>query len=124
MEKGYPLLIVFYLDREMMMNPEIMVPFAESVNKALHLREANAMAFFIPTDGVERVECINPIQVEATDMEKINKIVEDISKQFDVGQGADDGKDLPENIIEINLEGDDEEKPCECGRDKNGECLC
>lgn len=98
----YPLILVFYLDREMMMNPDIIQPFANSVNDALAQREANAMAFFIPTDGEERIEAINPVQVAEADMERINKIVEDLTKNFDVGQGADEGKDSPESEIETD----------------------
>ena len=75
MEKGYHLLIVFYLDREMMMNPDIVKPFADSVNDALAQRKANAMAFFMPTDGEERIECVNPVQVAEADMKEINKII-------------------------------------------------
>lgn len=101
MKEGYPLLIVFYLDKEMMMNPDIIKPFADSVNDALTQRKANAMAFFLPTDSEERVECINPIQVEETEMEKINKIIEDIKTNFDVGNGADDGKNDPEAEVEV-----------------------
>lgn len=104
MEKGYPLMLVFYLDREMMMNPDIIQPFANSVNDALSQREANAMAFFIPTDGEERIECINPVQVAEADMERINKIVEDLTKNFDVGQGADEGKGDETNEVEIDEE--------------------
>ena len=106
MKEGYPLLIVFYLDREMMKNGEIIAPFAESVNDALTQRKANAMAFFLPTDGEERVECINPIQVEETEMEKINKIIEDIKNNFDIGEGADEGKENPDNLIDIHDEGE------------------
>lgn len=104
MEKGYPLLIVFYLDREMMMNPDIVKPFADSVNDALAQRKANAMAFFMPTDGEERIECINPVQVAEADMKEINKIVEDLTKNFDVGQGADDGKTDEVNEVEVKKE--------------------
>ena len=102
MEKKHPLLIVFYLDREMMMNPDIVKPFADSVNDALAQRKANAMAFFMPTDGEERIECINPVQVAETEMENINKIIEDLTKNFDVGQGADDGKTDEVNEVEVN----------------------
>jgi hypothetical protein len=91
---NYPMLLVFYLDREMMMNPDIIQPFAESVNSALQHRNANAIAFFLPTDGPEKVECLNPIQIEATNMENINKMVEDIKKNFDIGQGADEDINL------------------------------
>jgi len=100
--EGQPLLIVFYLDREMMSNPDIIQPFAESVNQAITQREANAMAFFIPTDGEERIECINPIQVEETEMERINGIIGDIVKNFDIGQGADKGKNNPDSEIDID----------------------
>jgi len=102
MEKQYPLMIVFYLDREMMMNPDIIQPFAEQVNNALDQRGANAMAFFIPTDGEERIECINPVQVEETEMGRINGIVQDLVKNFDVGQGADDGKNSPDAEVDVN----------------------
>lgn len=101
MEKGYPLILVFYLDRDMMNNGEIITPFAEQVNRAIAAREANAMAFFIPTDGEERIECINPKQVSEADMGNINKIVEDLVKNFDIGQGADEGKNDQENEVDI-----------------------
>ena len=102
MKEGYPLLIVFYLDREMMKNGTIIQPLVESVNHALTQKESNALAFFLPTDGPERVECINPLQVEPADMEKINQVIEDIKNNFDIGNGADDGKDNPENEIDVD----------------------
>lgn len=81
--------LVFYLDREMMMNSELIDTFAESVNEALSQRKANAMAFFIPTDGPERIDCLNPVQVGEADMEKINKLVSDLQDNFDVGKTID-----------------------------------
>lgn len=95
-----PLFLVFYLDREMM-GSEMMQGFADHVDKVLVQKDANAMAFFVPTDGEERIECINPVQVEPADMEKINKMMEDIAKNFDIGQGADDGKNDPEAEVEV-----------------------
>lgn len=79
------------MDRELIASP-VMGQIAASINDAIAEREANAMAFFVPTDGIERIECINPMQVAPADMERINKIVEDLTKNFDIGQGADDGK--------------------------------
>ena len=103
--KSYPLILVFYLDRTLMANKEIMVPFVEHVNTTIALREANAMAFFLPTDGEERVECINPIQIEPAKMDKIMKMVDQIAANFlDIGQGADDGKDNPNNEIKTDTE--------------------
>ena len=100
--KSYPLMLVFYLDRELMANREIMAPFAEHINDTITQREANAMAFFLPTDGEERIECINPIQIEPAKMDKIMKMVDQIAESFlDIGQGADKGKNNPDNEIEI-----------------------
>lgn len=88
--KKYPLIVVFYIDRDMMVNQTIIQPFVESVNMLIEQKDANMMAFFLPTDGEERVECINPIQVEASEMERINNIVNDLVKNF----GMDNKTDL------------------------------
>lgn len=89
---NYPLILVFYLDREMMSTNEIIIPFTEQVNFMIKNTGANAMAFFLPTDGEERLECINPIQLAEADMSRVNSIVESLVKSFDIGQGADEGK--------------------------------
>jgi hypothetical protein len=91
-EQAYPLILVFYLDRDMMGNHDIIVPFTEQVNNMITATNTKAMAFFLPTDGEERLECINPIQLAEADMSRVNSIVEDLVKGFDIGQGADDGK--------------------------------
>lgn len=88
--KQHPLVLVFYLDREMMKNHEILKAFAESINHMINYKDMNAIALFIPTDGEERVECINPVVVPKLEMEKVTKIIEDISKQFSVGNKLDD----------------------------------
>ena len=100
MKEGYPLILVFYMDRELMQS-QVMPSIATSINDAIALREANAMAFFVPTDGKERIECINPIALKKTDMKKINKIVKDLVKNFDMGQGADEGKNDSANEVDI-----------------------
>jgi len=102
-EKGYPLMLVFYMDRELLAS-EVMGQIAMSINDAIAEREANAMAFFVPTDGEERIECINPVQVAEAEMKKINSIVKDLTKNFDIGQGADKGKDNEVNDIIIEDE--------------------
>jgi hypothetical protein len=114
MDKQYPLIIVFYLDAELMANPQIIKPFADSVNDALGKRQANAMAFFIPTKGEERVECINPIMMKEADMAEINKMVEDIKASFSVGVDLD----IPDEEITLDA------KPCECGQNPDGTCKC
>ena len=89
-EKEYPLILVFYLDRALMTEKKIIQGYVDSVNDAIADREANAMAFFIPTDDKERVECINPIIATEEEKGKILKLIDDIEKSFDIGQGADD----------------------------------
>ena len=106
MSKNYQTtFLAFYLERGMMTNPDVIQPFVDSVNDGIAQRDANTIAFFIPTDREPRIKCINPLQVAEADMEKINKIVEDLTKNFDIGQGADEGKDSPET--EIELDGND-----------------
>lgn len=114
MENNHPLILVFYLDAEMMRNQQIIQPFAESVNQMIHEKNANIMAFFLPTTGEERVECINPVMLSEPDMEKVQQMIKDIQEQFSVG-------------VDMNIEGEEigiENKPCECGVNANGECNC
>jgi hypothetical protein len=73
----------------LMSMPEIMGPFSESINQAIAEKKANIMAFFIPTDDKERVECINPILTSEAEKHKINNLISDIEKSFDINQGAD-----------------------------------
>jgi len=90
----HPLILVFYLNRDMMMNRDIITAFADSVNNAIAQREANCMAFFLPTDGEEKIEVLNPVLMQESDIERVNKIVDDLTKSFDIGQGADENMEL------------------------------
>ena len=130
MKESYPLIIVFYLDAEMMQVKEIIQPFADSVNTMLAHKNANAMAFFIPTKGPERVECINPSIVAEADMAKINEMVEDIKKSFAINEDINvDDEDIDmtdEEIVEEIAKIADilNEKPCDCGNNSDGKCKC
>ena len=93
--KQHPLVIVFYLDREMMQQKEILQPFASSINHMINQKKLNAIAFFLPTDGEERVECINPVVVPKVEMDKIQTIIEDIKTQFSVNTKFEN---IPEEI--------------------------
>ncbi len=130
MKESYPLIIVFYLDAEMMKVKEIIQPFADSVNTMLAHKNANAMAFFIPTKGEERVECINPSIVAEADMAKINAMVEDIKKSFAIGEEInveDEDIDMTDEEIVEEIAKIAEilnEKPCDCGNNPDGKCKC
>jgi len=81
-----PLVLVFYIKRDVMTQQSIIQPFVDSVNDLLERKNANIIAFFLPTDGDERIESLNPVQLKETEMEKINKLIEDLSNQFDMNQ--------------------------------------
>jgi hypothetical protein len=79
-------------------------------------KNANALAFFLPTKGEERIECINPLVVAEADMEKINKMVEEIKESFAVGLDID--------VADEDIEIGEEVKPCDCGENPDGKCNC
>jgi hypothetical protein len=91
--KDHPLILVCYMDREVMNNRELMAKISENMNSVIAERGANMMAFFVPTDDKERIECINPIHTTENQNDEINKMIGDIKKSFDIGQGADDNLD-------------------------------
>ena len=84
-EKQHPLVLVFYLDSEMMQNKELVAPFAESINQMILTKELNMLALFLPTDTEERVECINPVIATEEQMKNITKLIKDIEKNFSIG---------------------------------------
>jgi hypothetical protein len=89
----------------MMKQKEILQPFASSINQMIIQKKLNAIAFFLPTDGEERVECINPVIVPKDEMEKIEKILTDIKTQFAVNETFEN---IPDEDIEIELNNEDE----------------
>lgn len=95
---GYPIIMVFYINREMFMNPEIMQPYVQGVKSMFDDKGDNIRAFFLPTDGKEKIECINPRFLDdKAEYDKITNIMEEISNRFDIGKGADDNlENLPE----------------------------
>ncbi len=102
MKKEHPLILVFYLDREVMTNKEIIIPFTESVDNLIKKKDLNILVFFMPTDGDEKIECLNPKLLSESQMTNVDKIIQDLSKNFDVGLGADEGKNNPNNEIIID----------------------
>jgi hypothetical protein len=92
-DSQHPLILVFYLSREMMQNKDIIIPFSESINHTLAIKNANAIALFIPTDDVERVECLNPVVMDKKTNEEVQTIIGDIKKSFDIGQEVDEATD-------------------------------
>jgi len=90
--KANPLILVAYMDRELCSNKQIMGILNTNMNNLIAEKGANIISLVIPTDGEERMECINPILLEKSDMDRVNKLIGDIQRHFDIGQGADEGK--------------------------------
>lgn len=88
MENKEQMILVFYLEASLMAEPKIIQPFVQQVNKTLEGK--NMIAFFLrcAEGDKERIECLNPKLIEPLEMDKINKIVEDIQRQFDINQAA------------------------------------
>ena len=109
-----PLILAFYIDREMLMDMRLINPFIESVNHMIEEKKANIMAFFLPCDdGNERIEALNPVGLKEPDMDRINKLIKDIETNFSIGAKMD----VPNEEIELN------NKECVCGN-SNGNCQC
>lgn len=80
----HPLILVFYIDREMIMNKELMGSFVNSVDMAIKQKNDNIRAFFMPTDTEERLECINPTIATEEQNQKIDKLIKELENEFDV----------------------------------------
>jgi len=88
--KTTPTVLVFYLDRELMADADVFLPYTEFINQIIAEKSDNMIAFFIPTDDNERIECINPVMHTYEDMDKLEKIIEDIKKNFQLGEDVAD----------------------------------
>jgi hypothetical protein len=81
-----PLILVFYLQRDLFGNREMISTYGESVRKYLEDKGDDVRLFFLPTDEKEEIKCINPIYIDDNDeIEKLNELIEDISNKFQVG---------------------------------------
>jgi hypothetical protein len=60
--------------------------YGETVREYLENRGDDVRLFFLPTDGQERIECINPVYIDdETEYEKLNDMIEDLSNKFQIG---------------------------------------
>jgi hypothetical protein len=108
-EQGNPLILVFYVDKLMFMPGQqgqkpMINHVSQSVDMVIKQKEMNAVAFFLPTSTYERIECINPAIVPQDFMDKINRMVKDIEKQFGIGGQLEED---PTDETETQDEADD-----------------
>jgi len=86
---NHPIVLAFYLNREMLVNTELTSEYVKSVNDLIATKEYNVMAFFMPTDGEDRLECLNPIVMTDELKAEVYPIIEDIKKSFDIEEKMD-----------------------------------
>ena len=100
LDSDYPIVLVFYINRAMYAAPEIIRPYVEGIKSMFDDKGDNIIAFFLPTDDSERIECINPRFLDnEAEYKKITDFMEELQAKFDIGQGADDNlEDLPEDV--------------------------
>jgi hypothetical protein len=81
-----PLILVFYLERSLFSNTDMIRTYGENVKSYLESRGDDVRIFFMPTEGKEEIKCINPVYIdEVSDIEKLNDLVSDLENKFQVG---------------------------------------
>lgn len=89
-EEKEPLILVFYIYRDVLANKEIRENYFESVKKHFEDIKVKATFFFLPTDTEERIECINPRFIEdQNEIKKLKDILEEVQKRFDIQNQGD-----------------------------------
>ena len=86
------MILVFYFDREVMNNMEIMDVIIKGINQSID--KDNVRAFIMPTDEAERVECINPVLATKEEKGKIKTLISKLESEFDMQ------KELPEESMD------------------------
>ena len=83
-----PLFLVFYLNRDLFNNKELVAAYGENVKKYLDEKGDNVRLFFIPTEKDEKIVCINPLYIEdENEYEKIDSLIAELSNQLSVSGG-------------------------------------
>jgi len=86
LKKDEPLILVFYLDRGLWQDRQMVATYGENVKKYFDSTGDDVRLFFLPTDNEERIECINPVYItEQKEMEKLNKLTDSLEEMFQVG---------------------------------------
>ena len=81
-----PLILVFYLDAGVFAEQEMVKAYSENVKNYFDENGDNVRLFFMPTEGEERIECINPTYLtDKTEIDKLNELTEKLEEMFQVG---------------------------------------
>ena len=81
-----PLILVFYLEKSLFSNTDMIRSYGENVKNYLENRGDDVRLFFMPTEGKEEIKCINPVYIdESEDIQKLNDLISDLENKFQVG---------------------------------------
>ena len=81
-----PLILVFYLERSIFSNREMVATYGENVRQYLENKGDDVRLFFLPTDGEEKITCVNPVYIdEQKDFDRLNDLIEDLTNKFQIG---------------------------------------
>ena len=81
-----PLILVFYLEKSLFSNTDMIRNYGENVKNYLENRGDDVRLFFMPTEGKEEIKCINPVYIdESEDIQKLNDLISDLENKFQVG---------------------------------------
>jgi hypothetical protein len=96
-KKDEPLILVFYLDRQLFTNKEMLELYSKQVKSYFDETGTDVRLFFMPTENNERIECINPVYIDnQNDHDKLLNLVDQLSLLFQVGVDNEALKDEEE----------------------------
>jgi len=100
-----PLILVFYIFRDVLSNNEIRSQYAKSIEEYFNKKGDDVRIFFIPTDTEERLECINPKFIEdRKTYDKLFNDLEEIKNKFDIGLDNRFNELSDNDVLEIKKE--------------------
>ena len=80
-EDNKPLFLVFYLDKELFKQKELVSSYGANVKKYLDEKGDNVRLFFMPTENNEKIVCINPLYI--SDEKEFEKLKERKKKHLE-----------------------------------------
>jgi len=81
-----PLILVFYLQKDLFTNREMIATYGENVKQYLENKGDDVRLFFLPTEEQEKIVCVNPVYIEdQNEFDKLNDLIEGLTNKFQVG---------------------------------------
>ena len=85
-KKDEALILVFYLDQSNFVQQDLLKAYSENVKRYFDENGDNVRLFFVPTNGQEKIECINPVYLtDRSEIDKLNDLTSKLEEMFQVG---------------------------------------